>query len=66
HSWRGANFERFVVYSVTHRVRSWSRHCFRGGGRRRTPSTWSKARRLSPWRMWRFLQGFLLLDFLFL
>ncbi|CAN1146297.1 hypothetical protein LINPERHAP2_LOCUS15170, partial [Linum perenne] len=51
---------------VTHCVRSWSRHCLRGGGRRRTPSTWSRARRLSFWRMWRFLQGFRILNFLFL
>ncbi|CAN1146299.1 hypothetical protein LINPERHAP2_LOCUS15170, partial [Linum perenne] len=66
HSWRGASFVGFVVYSVTHCVRSWSRHCLRGGGRRRTPSTWSRARRLSFWRMWRFLQGFRILNFLFL
>ncbi|CAN1812868.1 hypothetical protein LINPERHAP1_LOCUS26667, partial [Linum perenne] len=52
HSWRGAGFAGFVVYSLTHRVRSWSRHCLRGAGRRRTPSTWSRARRLSLWRMW--------------
>ncbi|CAN1154228.1 hypothetical protein LINPERPRIM_LOCUS41013 [Linum perenne] len=36
-----------VRYLVIHRVRSWSRHCLRGGGRRRTPSTWSLARPLS-------------------
>ncbi|CAN1135963.1 hypothetical protein LINPERHAP2_LOCUS9178 [Linum perenne] len=39
HSWKGVSFEGFFVYSVTHRVRSWSRHCLRGGGQRQTPST---------------------------
>ncbi|CAN1215651.1 hypothetical protein LINPERPRIM_LOCUS313 [Linum perenne] len=34
HFFRRAGFEGFVVYSVTHRVRSWSQHCLRGGGRR--------------------------------
>ncbi|CAN1152795.1 hypothetical protein LINPERHAP2_LOCUS18980 [Linum perenne] len=47
HSWRGADLGGFVVYSVIHRVRSWSLHCLRGGDRRRTPSTWLLARPLS-------------------
>ncbi|CAN1149619.1 hypothetical protein LINPERHAP2_LOCUS17120 [Linum perenne] len=66
HSWWSADFERFVVSSVTHRARSWSRHFLRGGDRRRTPSTWSGERLLSRWRTWRFLQGFRLRDSLFL
>ncbi|CAN1146586.1 hypothetical protein LINPERHAP2_LOCUS15345 [Linum perenne] len=52
-----------IVFLVPRRVRSSSRHLSRGSGRRRTHSTWFRARRLSPWRMLRCLRFFLLGDF---